>query len=310
MKHVLLALAVLTAVIGCKGQSSTSAAETPQQKSKQFKMVSIPQIYTEPEDRAKYLVAHYWDNFDFSDTTSANLSETAETAFVDYLSVLPYVSADVSASSIKDMLTKAQVADSVYFFFTDMYEKYLYDARSPMHNEEYYIPVLEQELLSPNVKEKTRVTALLNLVNRNRVGQPAINFDYTTASGKSGNLYSLKTPYTILFFFDPDCQECKKNSESIKNSEPVNNLLSKGQITMLAIYADADVAAWKTYATAAPATWTVGHDGKQSINNGELYDLKAMPTIYLLDKDKKVLLKDVSFEQLQEYCRNILQSSR
>jgi hypothetical protein len=37
----------------------------------------------------------------------------------------------------------------------------------------------------------------------------------------------------------------------------------------------------------------------------ELYDLKAMPTLYLLDKDKKVLLKDAPVEQVEQYLAHL-----
>lgn len=34
-----------------------------------------------------------------------------------------------------------------------------------------------------------------------------------------------------------------------------------------------------------------------------LYDLKAIPTLYLLDKDKKVLLKDATVAQIDQYLQ-------
>ena len=41
-----------------------------------------------------------------------------------------------------------------------------------------------------------------------------------------------------------------------------------------------------------PAEWINAYDGAQDINVGELYDLRAIPSLYLLDRNKKVLLKD------------------
>ena len=40
-----------------------------------------------------------------------------------------------------------------------------------------------------------------------------------------------------------------------------------------------------------------------SLKNDEIYDLKAIPTLYLLDKDKKVVLKDVTFNQVENYLK-------
>ena len=44
-----------------------------------------------------------------------------------------------------------------------------------------------------------------------------------------------------------------------------------------------------------------GYDKKLVIKEKNLYDLKAIPTLYLLDKDKKVLLKDATVAQIDQY---------
>lgn len=44
-------------------------------------------------------------------------------------------------------------------------------------------------------------------------------------------------------------------------------------------------------------------DASQVINRHRLYDLKAVPCLYLLDADKRVLLKDVTVEHLELYLR-------
>lgn len=45
------------------------------------------------------------------------------------------------------------------------------------------------------------------------------------------------------------------------------------------------------------------YDSTVSLKNDEIYDLKAIPTLYLLDKDKKVVLKDVTFNQVENYLK-------
>lgn len=53
-----------------------------------------------------------------------------------------------------------------------------------------------------------------------------------------------------------------------------------------------------------PANWINGFDSNQEIANEELYDLKAMPTLYLLDKGKKVLLKDADLDEILLFLQN------
>ena len=52
-----------------------------------------------------------------------------------------------------------------------------------------------------------------------------------------------------------------------------------------------------------PAGWINSYDSTVSLKNDEIYDLKAIPTLYLLDKDKKVVMKDVTFNQVENYLK-------
>ena len=54
-----------------------------------------------------------------------------------------------------------------------------------------------------------------------------------------------------------------------------------------------------------PSGWINGYDKELTVLDRELYDLKAMPTLYLLDKDKKVLLKDAPVEQVEQYLAHL-----
>ena len=58
-----------------------------------FQMVSVPSVITEPEERAAYLVKHYWDKFDFTDTTLIHFPEITEQATSNYIDMMKYVPA-------------------------------------------------------------------------------------------------------------------------------------------------------------------------------------------------------------------------
>ena len=47
--------------------------------------------------------------------------------------------------------------------------------------------------------------------------------------------------------------------------------------------------------------WVNGYDKTFAIKEQQLYDLKAIPTLYLLNKDKTVLLKDAPAQTIEEY---------
>jgi thiol-disulfide isomerase/thioredoxin len=268
-----------------------------------FQMVTIPSVLTSPEERAEYLMMHYWDNFDFSDTAYIHLPEITEQAFVDYVDVMPYTSISATSASIKNMLKKAETEDKVFQYFIDLYEKYLYDPNSPMRNDEFFIPVLEAMLNAPIVKEKTRPAYLLELAKRNRQGEKATDFTYTLANGRKATLYSILSDYTLMFFYNPDCHNCQEMSEQLQASLSIQYLIKNDKISILAIYPDENINAWKNYLSRMPKEWINSYDATTRLKDDEIYDLKAIPTLYLLDKNKVVLLKDPLFEQLEQYLQ-------
>jgi thiol-disulfide isomerase/thioredoxin len=302
MKYVYL-FALLALFAECSGQQKNNAAVSTEAATAPptFQMVTIPGVLTSPDERAEYLVLHYWDHFDFSDTACIHLPQIVEQAFVDYVEIMPYTTTATVASSIQAMLKKAEAEEKVFTYFTDLYEKYLYDPNSPMRNDEFYIPVLEAILASPLQKEKTRPAYLLDLAKRNRIGEKAADFTYTLADGKKATLHALSADYTLLFFYNPDCRNCQEVSEQLQASPAVQYLLKDYKMKVLAVYPDLDLTAWRNYLLKMPREWINSYDATMHLQNEEVYDLKAIPTLYLLDKDKKVLLKDPSFEQLDNY---------
>lgn len=75
-----------------------------------------------------------------------------------------------------------------------------------------------------------------------------------------------------------------------------------GNLTVLAIYTEGNEKVWKDTLGELPEGWIVGTD-REEIKQCCLYDLKAMPSLYLLDGDKKVILKDASYKEI---CSEIL----
>jgi hypothetical protein len=290
--------------VNCNGQKiqKVDIAKAETTKPLSFQMITIPSVLTNPAERAEYLMMHYWDNFDFSDTVYLHLTEITEQAFVDYVDVMPYTSIPVVSASIKNMLKKAETENKVFKYFIDLYEKYLYDPNSPMRNDEFFIPVLEAMLNSPAVEEKTRPAYLLELAKQNRQGEKATDFTYTLAGGRKATLYSIPSDYILMFFYNPDCHNCQEVSEQLQASPAIQYLIRNGKISILAVYPDEDISAWKNYLSRMPKEWINSYDASTRLKD-EIYALKAIPTLYLLDKNKVVLLKDPTFEHLEQYLQ-------
>ena len=294
--------AFMLLITACNGQQKNNKAN-PASGDKTFKLPEIPSVITSPSERAAYLVAHYWDNFNFLDTSLVHMPDISEQALCNYIDALRYGTAEDDSLSIMTMLHKAAADSTMYGYFVKLYEKYLYDPNSPQRNENLYIYVLRSMLAEPVLSpvNKIRPQSLLDLAVKNRIGSKATDFTYTLSNGSSKKMSMLKTDYLFLYFYDPECENCKKVTEEMKSSNLLREAIATGKVKILCVYPDEDMAAWHRHLSNLPSEWINSYDHTISIKNNQIYDLKAMPTIYLLNKDKIVLLKDCTLPELENF---------
>ncbi|MCD7899278.1 MAG: DUF5106 domain-containing protein [Bacteroides sp.] len=313
-----IALAVFFLCCSCKngnasGNENSKNPTTPKQETvskdsvvlSPIKYPEIPTIFTQPEQRADFLAEHFWEHFNFADTNYINKPEITEQFWVDYINILGYTPQEKAKGYLKDTFRKAEQNKKMYNYLVDLADKYLYDPNSPFRQEEYYIAVLESMVASPILQdiEKIRPKDRLKIALKNRVGEKASNFTYTLESGKQGKLYQIKSDYIILFFNNPGCSACEEAIKQLKYSLAITKAVMDKELTILAIYADQDLDEWKKYRNEFPQEWINGYDKEQVIEMNRVYDLKASPTIYLLDKDKKVILKDTTVGAIETYLK-------
>ena len=287
MKYVLILLCGMLLVSAVEGQEK-------------FRLPEVPMVLTDPAARADFLALNYWQYFRFEDAEMMRQPELTEQALANFIEILPY--APQRNKAVKQMLASAEKGGrEMLDYFLTLYEKYLYDPNSPLRNSELYIPVLEYIQVSKALtsEEKERPAQLLRLARKNRPGRKAEDFAYTLADGRNGRLSQVKAEFTILFFNAPDCDKCRRVHDCLASVGQFYDWIAGGRLAILSVYPDADLVMWR--AAWHPKEWVSGDDAGQGITKEEGYDLVASPTLYLLDKDKNVILKDATLEQILEY---------
>jgi thiol-disulfide isomerase/thioredoxin len=252
---------------------------------------------------SKETLLHYWDNFDFRDTVALQHPEIGEQAVVDFIAGLHRFPDTVSARAVKHMLSKAKPYPTSFNYFTMQYAHYLYDPNSPMRNDAYYQPVLEFLLDSCALDkaDECRYSSLLKLVKMNSAGNAAPDFDFQLPGGNRGSLYGINAPFTLLFFYEPGCPHCEAAIDDLQTTPALQQVVATGKLTVLAIYAMGDRKIWKAYQSRIPVGWTNGLDRNKQVLTKGLYEIRASPTLYLLDNDKVVLLKDTDLRQVASF---------
>jgi len=273
-----------------------------------FVLPHLPETLTDPDERRAFLITHYWDRFDFSDSTLTRKPAITEQAFVDYIHILGFLPAGESDGPLINTLDRAQADTNMYLYFVSLMEKYFYDPNSPFRNEELFIPVLKEFSSSPLLGEADRSRYLLQLemTQLNRVGEKANNFTFMLPSGESRNLWDINSQYLLLLFSNPGCPTCETVIQYLDGSPVLKKAFSlnsptRNMLTVLTIYPDSEPDEWRDHLPQMPQQWLHGYDPGMAITRDRLYDIKAIPTIYLLDSDKKVILKDCSLEAVESF---------
>ncbi len=143
-----------------------------------------------------------------------------------------------------------------------------------------------------NTHEKEEAAGKLNLLQQNNIGNLANDFTYVTPAVYKKRMYDIKAKFLLLYFNNPECNACKEIKEALVASSIINQMLKTGDLKILSIYTDKDEKLWLNHLNEYPQSWIQGRDENENLYKNEVYELSAIPTIYLLDKGKKVLLKD------------------
>lgn len=280
------------------GQTATSAAV-------QAPKLDIPQppaLLSGDSLRLEWLAEHYWDNFDYADTTWIADTMALEATFTPWAQVLSQLPGTEAARFSEALFRKGDAHPDMQLRLLDAAEYFWHHPNSPFRSEELFISVLEAVVEAPGIDTlyKIRPRAQLASALKNRPGMRAADFSYMLGSGATGRLSDIRAEYTLLLFYNPGCSECARTEEYIPRSEVFAPLIASGRLKVLAVYPDEDVAAWRDHLPQMPQGWTVGHAPMEK-GGTAAYDLPGIPALYLLDRNKKVLVKDRPVEVIEAW---------
>lgn len=251
-----------------------------------------------------YYINHFFDNIDFSDQRLLN-TPLLEQKLETYFKQLVVPQANSAIEKVDFVLAKTKANDEVYNWAV----RYLYnlyrEAPIPENTRVYNFIGENYIVTAPNrwadtafvEKVKTRVAKS----KLNPIGERATNLILKTANGKTQELYKVKANYTILFFYNPACEACLPVSEALANK--YNEFKSKG-VEIFAVYMDNQKEEWQNYIATKNLTWINVYNPGGSADIEEKYDLYALPMIYLLDNDHRIIAKDIIASQLEKYFTN------
>jgi len=221
---------------------------------------------------------------------------------------------DSTIKEIDRMLGNASLNDEMSRFllvkFINRYlnQKYMWEDAVFVHLFEKYFSNKNYSWL--NDKSKKIITDRAYSLMANIMGTPAADIELPDTNGKTASLYALESPFTVVVFWDPTCGHCKEVLPKIDSL--YNAKWKAGGIKIFAVAKETDGSKkdWFDFIKDHHLQeWTnvyysKADDKLRTDNNipgySQLYDINSFPTLYFLDKDKKIIAKKLTYDQIDE----------
>jgi thiol-disulfide isomerase/thioredoxin len=141
----------------------------------------------------------------------------------------------------------------------------------------------------------------IDLIRPNLIGKKAENMVMDSYKGIFVSLYDVEKDFTILYFWEPDCGHCKEATPKLKvyYDKPKDY-----SIEVFAVCTTSEKTKWTKYIEDNKLTWINGWDPKRNSHFDYYYNVQSTPTVYILDKNKKIIAKKLAVEEIGPFIDN------
>ena len=252
----------------------------------------------------RYYIEHFFDNFAWEDPRIFN-TPIVEQKLKEYCNLIYQLDNPDYDTLVVAALNKAKVNQTSYEYLFDALQYVLGRIVSPYKVEHTYIAMLKDALTYPKLNEdrKRHHTRELGFINKNLAGDTIPNFVMVLANGDTTTIYDIQSEYTILYLQHPTCPTCHNVRNMMKNFPKLNQAIESGRLKVVMVYFEDDPKVWSNYINSSEANpkYVQGWNFDQAIDDNDLFDTRTIPYMFLLDKDKKVIKKDLLYNEIEPY---------
>ncbi len=265
--------------------------------------VDIPESITNDTLKFDYYKAHYFDKVDFSEEglVRTDLLENKITTYFDRLVAQQHDSIIVACDYV---LKKAKASSEMFkYILTTLTVKY--ERSNIMCFDGVFVHLV-------NTYYNTGQATWVNETNLSKMKTRAKSLQYIGCGsvatdlmmeGLNENWYKLskvKSPYTILWFWDSDCGHCKAQTPKLKMLTDLSPI--KDSITVFAVNIENETKGFRKYVEENNLyKWINVSDTLHITRFRDYYDIYSTPVMYLLDKDKKIIAKRLDPEAIYSF---------
>ena len=259
----------------------------------------------------RYYKAHYWDSVSFSDERLVR-TPLFEPKLDKYFRDLVPPVADSINREVDWMLLYSRTSKEMFkYLLVHFVQKYInpeYMGQDAVfvHIFEKFINTGQADFFTEKYRKFVNDRAYSLMANL--IGQPAPNLEMTDTLNHPQPLYGVDARFMVVCFWDPTCSHCK---EMVPRLDSIYEAKWKQEgVKIYGVMVDGGRENWTKYIRDHNLKDWIHvyetqqqHDAIAAANQPgykQLYDVYQTPTLFLLDKDKRIIAKKLSFEQLDE----------
>lgn len=248
----------------------------------------------------RYYKTHFWDHIDLTDDRLVRTPIYAS-KLKQYLDNLTVQDPD-SINKEADFLVNATRKSPELFKYTVFYLTYNYETSKIMGMDAVFVHMATTYYTHPKDIFWLDSAAIKKIVDRGfqlqplELGKKAPNLTFRDLNNNPVSIYSVNAPYTVLYFWSYECSHCKVETPIL--ADTMKKWMPLG-VHMFAVQTEYNLDSTKNNINRMGLTmWQNVHDMYNETNFRHVYDIYSTPVIYLLDKDKTIIAKRISVEQL------------
>lgn len=259
----------------------------------------------------QYYKSNYWQGISIGDDRLVR-TPFFEMRLEKYYKELVYPQPDSIKKEIDAMLLHSRGSKEMFkYLLVHFVQKYInpefmgQDAVF-VHLFEKYINTGQGEFFTSQYKDYMTKRAYSLMANL--IGQPAANLEMVDSLGKVLPLYNIESEYIVICFWDPGCSHCK---EVVPKVDSIYQAKWKKQgVVVYGVKTDGERKDWLSFISEHKLNgWLHVYQlpEQQSAeaaagrpNFRQLYDVYQTPLLYLLDKNKRIIAKKLSYLQIDE----------
>lgn len=252
--------------------------------------------------RCNFFVDKFWEKCDLKGAFSSRAK--LNTAFKDWLSFMPYASADTVYQAIERFNNNFKKDGQRAAIVAQMAEGWLYSDTASYQSDELYSKFVDATLANKKISSEVRkhYEAHKLILDNSSVGSTLPNIKLTRPDGSTTTFADDSTEYTLIMVYNPGSLDSRFARVRLSTDMVLNQLNDQNVVRVVTLRNGPADATFAVEATTMPENWL----NVASEETSKYFDMRLDPMIYYVDKNHKIIGKQLSVDKILEAFRSMI----